>query len=227
PAGLTGGRNLGVPQACQQRMRIRTQRAPSGEPTGGDFVPEVDVFRYRQTVDEVELLVDRRYAMAQCRHRRREPDFFAVPSNGTGIGLMRTGQHLDDRRLAGAVLPDQAMHLARAYFEVDPIKCTHARKVLDDAVHLQQCIRHRVRPLNAGRTATATTPAHIRTGGELLAWWVLRTHPKTRSYAFVMGKRKVIRLRRQASTGRRVEPLSTRRRSALAYVLWAPASTDH
>jgi hypothetical protein len=51
---------------------------------------------------------------------------------------VRPGQHLDQRRLAGAVLAEQAVHLTVTDVEVDTAERTDTREGLDDAVHLQQ-----------------------------------------------------------------------------------------
>jgi hypothetical protein len=51
---------------------------------------------------------------------------------------LRPGQHLDQGRLPGAVLAEQAVHLARRDVEVDVVERADARELLDDAAHLQQ-----------------------------------------------------------------------------------------
>ena len=54
------------------------------------------------------------------------------------VGLVRTGEDLDQRRLAGAVLAEQAVHLAGTDLEVDAVEGPGAGELLDDAAHLQQ-----------------------------------------------------------------------------------------
>ena len=51
---------------------------------------------------------------------------------------VRARQHLDQRGLAGSVLAEEAVHLARSYDEIDTVEGTHARDLLDDAAHLEQ-----------------------------------------------------------------------------------------
>ncbi len=44
-----------------------------------------------------------------------------------GVGRIDAGQHLDQRRLAGAVLPEQRMHLAAPDIEIDVVERQRAR----------------------------------------------------------------------------------------------------
>ena len=54
-------------------------------------------------------------------------DLLAVPGDLARVGAVGRGQHLDERRLAGAVLAEQAVHLAGADVEVDPVERADAR----------------------------------------------------------------------------------------------------
>ena len=58
----------------------------------------------------------------------------AVQADGAGVGLVEAGDDLDQRRLAGAVLAEQRMHLAGADVEADPVQRAHAGKRLGDLV---------------------------------------------------------------------------------------------
>ena len=51
------------------------------------------------------------------------------------IGLLRAGEDLEERRLAGAVLAEQRMDLARQHLEVDIVERLHAGKALADPGH--------------------------------------------------------------------------------------------
>ena len=55
-----------------------------------------------------------------------------------GVRAVGPGEHLDQRRLAGTVLAEQAVHLARGDVEIDLVERTNPRELLDDAAHLQQ-----------------------------------------------------------------------------------------
>ena len=51
---------------------------------------------------------------------------------------MHAGQHVHQRRLAGAVLAEQHMHLAGLQVEIDAAQRVHAAETLGDASHGQQ-----------------------------------------------------------------------------------------
>ena len=70
-------------------------------------------------------------------------DRLALPHHVPLVGTVRPGEDLDQGRLAGAVLAEQAVHLTGADVEVDAVERPDAREGLDDAVHLQQRGRHR------------------------------------------------------------------------------------
>ena len=55
-----------------------------------------------------------------------------------GIGAVDAGEHLDQRRLAGAVLAEQRMHLAGAHVEIDRIERQRAGEALGEAGDLEQ-----------------------------------------------------------------------------------------
>ena len=67
---------------------------------------------------------------------------FALPADGAGFGLVGAGEHLDQGRLAGAVLTQQAVHLTGAHLEVDAVERADAGELLDDAGHLEQRSGH-------------------------------------------------------------------------------------
>ena len=75
-------------------------------------------------------------AMPACvgglRGGERRP---ARPSPGdlARVRAVRPGQHLDQRRLAGAVLAEQAVHLAGLDVEVHAVERADAGELLDDA----------------------------------------------------------------------------------------------
>ena len=102
------------------------------------LVPEEDVLGHRKPVDEVELLVDggdaERIAASGCRATTGSPLQRISPSSG----LVRAGEHLDQGRLAGAVLAEQAVHLAGADVEVDAVQGRHAGEALHQAPDRQQ-----------------------------------------------------------------------------------------
>jgi hypothetical protein len=138
PAHLPVRGDVTVPEPRQQLPGPGMGRPASGEPAGRELVPEVDVLGDRQPVDDVELLVHGRDAGAQRGDRRGQVRGLALPEHRARVGAVRAGEHLDERGLAGAVLAEQAVHLARPDVQVDAVQGSHTGEVLDDAAHLQQ-----------------------------------------------------------------------------------------
>src|SRR5690606_14781352 len=108
------------------------------EAAPGELVTEEDVLGDRQAVDDVELLVHRRDTELEGGGRRVDGDDLAVPPDLPGVRLVRTGQDLDEGGLAGAVLPEQAVHLAGTDLEVHAVEGLGAGEVLDDAGELKE-----------------------------------------------------------------------------------------
>jgi hypothetical protein len=113
------------------------------EPEPGVLAPEEDVVGDGEPADQVELLVDRGDAARHGRLRVAQAHRGAVPDDGALVGLVGPGEDLDQRRLARAVLTQQAVHLTGPDVEVDAVQGADARELLDDAVHLEQRSRHR------------------------------------------------------------------------------------
>src|SRR5436309_3432235 len=67
-----------------------------------------------------------------------DPDGFAVPEYLARIGLERSEQHLDQRRLAGAVFTEQRVDLALRDVEVDVIARRQRAENLRKAANLEQ-----------------------------------------------------------------------------------------
>ena len=108
PTDLATRRDVGVPQPAQQVSGRGPGLPRSGEPGVGVLVAEEDVLRDRESVDQVELLVDGGDADLHRGDRVAEPDRLAAPGDGALVGLVRAGEHLDQGGLPGAVLPEQA-----------------------------------------------------------------------------------------------------------------------
>ena len=78
---------------------------------------EEQVLRGVEVVGQRQRLVDRLDAVAACVAGRADLDLLAVDEDLAAVGVVGAGEHLDQRRLAGAVVAEQADHLARV--EVD------------------------------------------------------------------------------------------------------------
>lgn len=138
-ADVPGGVDLRVPEAGQQRLRGGAPLPRADDEAGaGRFVAEEDVLGDREVLDEVEFLVDGGDAQAHGGDRRLEPDLFAAPGDLAVVGLVGSGEHLDQGGLAGAVLAEEAVDLAGLDLQVDAVQGADAREELGDAGHGEQ-----------------------------------------------------------------------------------------
>ena len=81
---------------------------------------DAQVLEHAQGRHEAEILVHEAHAeLAELPGRERQPDGRAVDEQLAGVGLVEAGQDLDQRRLARAVLPEEAMDLPGEHVEVD------------------------------------------------------------------------------------------------------------
>ena len=107
---------------------------------------EMHVEVHGQLVDEGEILEDGLDAeLAGVRHGSQH-DLFAVQRERAGVGTVESRQHLDQCRLAGAVVADQTEHLAAPEAEVDAVqRDDRAEPLLDplgaDRIHGGRCHR--------------------------------------------------------------------------------------
>lgn len=76
------------------------------------FAAKVDVLRHRQIRREQYFLMDEHNAAMFGIHRPAQRDGVAVDTDLTARGLFIARQQFHERRLAGAVLTDDGMHLA-------------------------------------------------------------------------------------------------------------------
>ena len=88
----------------------------------GDLAAHEDVVAHAHVRREAELLVDDGDAAVPRVRRGREDHRLAVELDRAGGGLDDAGQHLHQRRLAGAVLAEQRRHLAGADVEGDALQ---------------------------------------------------------------------------------------------------------
>ena len=99
-----------------------------------------------QFVDQREVLVDGVDAF-----RARVVDAFrrvglAVQEHLARVLLLEAAEDLDQRRLAGAVVAEQAEHLALAQVQVDVAQRGHRAEALGDVLDAQDVVRSRHRP---------------------------------------------------------------------------------
>ena len=108
--------------ALERLARARALAAPGdaeARARRGDL-GDAQVLEHAQRLDEPEVLVHEAHPeLAELPRRERQPDRLAVDQQLAGVGLVEAGEHLDQRRLAGAVLPEEAVDLPGENVEVD------------------------------------------------------------------------------------------------------------
>ena len=125
----------------EQRLRVAVHLVEVEQGPAARLVREEDALGDAQVCDQIELLVDRRDAALE-RSRRVAGRKRLTPEEDLAAGrLDRTGNALDERRLAGAVGAEQAMHLGLEHVEVDTLKRLDARELLDQVADLED-LRH-------------------------------------------------------------------------------------
>ena len=126
-----GRRDLGVAEAAEDLAGAAGHVAAADEAEDPGLVAEERVLGDAEVVDEVELLVDGGDAGLHGGLRVGEVDHVAEPLDLALVGPVRAGEHLDERGLAGAVLAEEAVHLAGAHFELYAVERPYAREGLD------------------------------------------------------------------------------------------------
>ncbi len=111
------------PPAIQQSQRPGPVRLASEEDVAGNV----------ERVDDLELLVDDADAEAGGIGRAVHHDRRTVDGDVARVRPMDPGQDLHQRRLAGAILPDEPDDLSGGDVEVDAIESDHAGKSLGDS----------------------------------------------------------------------------------------------
>ena len=96
---------------------------------------EEHVLGHREVGHGREFLVHHADPGRQAVARGPETDLAAIHHEGAGRRLVHAGDDLHERRLAGAVLADEAVDLARAQGEVDAPQGLDAAEALGDALH--------------------------------------------------------------------------------------------
>ena len=97
---------------------------------------EHDVLGDRERGHQVEVLVHHADPLRQRVARRVHHGALAPEVDRAGVGVVDAGEHVRQRRLAGAVLPEQGVHLAGGDVEVDGVVGDDtARELLRDLPH--------------------------------------------------------------------------------------------
>ena len=93
---------------------------------------------------QVQFLVDHADAEALRRRGVRNLDFRTLEPNLAGVALVDAVEDLHERRLAGAVLADQCMDLARKEVEMAIDERVDPGEVLDYPAHFKEGLGHEV-----------------------------------------------------------------------------------
>jgi hypothetical protein len=102
-----------------------------------DLAVQEDVVEDAQLVHQGEVLVDGVDAVRARLADGVQLDRLAVDVDRPGVRLVVAGQDLDQRRLAGAVVAEQAEHLALLEMQVDVAQRGDRAEALGDALDAQ------------------------------------------------------------------------------------------
>ena len=97
---------------------------------------EGDIFEDGEIRHEGKVLIDRADAAPQRIGRGIEVDLLAGDADRPGIWLVHPGQDVHERRLAGAVFPEDGVDLPRPEIERDAVVGQDRAEALGDVAHL-------------------------------------------------------------------------------------------
>ena len=139
---LGADRDRLVPEPAQERRRLAVHLVEVEQRPAPRLVREKDALGDAQVRDQVELLVDRRDASLQRSRRVARRKRLTQEQDLAAGRLDDAGHALDQRRLAGAVRAEQAVHLGLEHVQVDPLERLHSGELLDEVANLEN-LRHR------------------------------------------------------------------------------------
>ena len=117
-ADLVVGRQAADPEPVEELLGVAAHAGGVDERAAARLAAEVDVLGDGAVRQEVELLEDRGDAGGLGLHGVVEVVLLAGDLDGAAVGDVHPGQQLHQRGLAGAVLADEAVHLAGHEVEV-------------------------------------------------------------------------------------------------------------
>ena len=121
-------------RACRRRARQSMRRHSAGA-----LQRQRDILLHRQIRKQGGLLIHRRDPQRARRGRAVVQHQVAIHHERAGIGLLRAGDHFDQRGLPRPVLPQQRMHLARAQFERHAAQRLYSGERFGDCGGVEQC----------------------------------------------------------------------------------------
>ena len=138
-AETDGHRIDGQSDAGDDVARVFHHAAPADQAERADRrAADEDVLRDRQGRDQAQFLVDGHDAEALGIVGVGRLELGAVEDDASAGGRLHARQYLQERRLAGAVLAEQAEDLAAAHVERYVVERRHAGKLLGDALDGEQ-----------------------------------------------------------------------------------------
>jgi hypothetical protein len=135
------GRDVGVPEGGKGGVHAGAARRLPQHAEDRRFLAEQEVLRDGQVRRQRPLLVHHRHAVPARVERAGRAIRGAVQPHLTGIRLERPGEHLHQRALAGAVLADDRVDLARGDVHAHARKRLGRPEALADAGHHQAARR--------------------------------------------------------------------------------------
>ena len=152
--------SMSTSRRCEDRIDAAPQRRPPHQPEPlGRAVAEHHVLGDRQPGDDGQLLVQGGDALALGVVRIAERPDGRADSDRPSVGSQRPGDDLDQRRLAGAVLAEQGVHLAGGDAQADAVERPRRPERLVDSGYVERShldVRHHP----ALDAATLDHPSH-------------------------------------------------------------------
>jgi hypothetical protein len=129
--------------ARRQLADLRVRRgAPQAAERAHRLVAQHDVLAHRQRVDQHEVLMHHAETEAHRVGGPMDVHAAAIHLDRAGVGLEQPVEHAHQRALAGAVLADQRMNLARAKVERDRIVGNDGTEAPGDAAQRDRGCEH-------------------------------------------------------------------------------------
>ena len=125
-----------VDREVQRLQELLGRDVDAAQPVEEVLAAEIEVLRHRHGGHQAGLLEHHGDAGVQRLGRRRELHGLAAMQHAPRCRLDHAGHDLGQRRLAGAVLAEQRVDLARAQVEVDVLDGGRAVIGLRDLLHL-------------------------------------------------------------------------------------------
>src|SRR5439155_5943777 len=120
--------------------------------------PDEDVLEGGHVLEEADVLERAADAALGDRMWRLAGDVLAVEDDPAGRRLVDAGQHVEERRLAGAVRPDQRDDRAARDREVDVVRRDETAELLPDLLRDQKVVAFAAVLTHAGCRTTACRP---------------------------------------------------------------------